>query len=103
MLIHAVVTITGDQAALDACEGRLRDLLSAQSLTGEATGQHRADALCYDLKVEGGIPFPVFAQASHEFPGLTFEAEWVNPETSELCGVTLVDGKAVRHDVRKIP
>jgi len=78
LLIHATVTVTGGKDALGACEARLRRLLSSQFLKDEVTEHHGREALCYDLKIEGGIPFPVFAQASQEFPGLEFVAEWVN-------------------------
>ena len=103
LLIHATVTITGDPAMLGACEARLRRLLSSQFLKDEVTEHHGAGGLCYDLKVEGGIPFPVFAQASQEFSGLSFTAEWVNLETDERGSVTLVDGRATRQAIEPIP
>ncbi|MGH6691861.1 MAG: hypothetical protein ACREF4_14420, partial [Gammaproteobacteria bacterium] len=93
MIIHATVTITGDKPMLGACEARLRRLLSAQFLKSEVTEHHGAQALCYDLKVEGGIPFPVFAQASQEFPGLEFAAEWVNVGAGEKGAATIVNGR----------
>jgi hypothetical protein len=93
MIIHATFTISGDAALLGACEARLRRLLSAQFLKDEVTEHHGAQALCYDLKVEGGIPFPVFAQASQEFPGLEFAAEWVNVVAGEKGAATIVNGR----------
>jgi hypothetical protein len=93
MIIHATVTVTGDKPLLGACETRLRRLLSAQFLKNEVTEHHGAQALCYDLKVEGGIPFPVFAQASQEFPGLEFAAEWVNVAAGEQGAATIVNGR----------
>lgn len=93
MLIHATVTITGDPAALGACEARLRRLLSGQFLKNEVTEHHGTQALCYDLKVEGGIPFPLFAQASQEFPDLGFKAEWVNVAAGEKGAATIVNGR----------
>lgn len=92
LLIHATVTITGEKDALGACEARLRRLLSSQFLKDEVTEHHGGEALCYDLKIEGGIPFPVFAQASQEFPGLEFVAEWVNVAAGEKGRATLVNG-----------
>lgn len=103
MLIHATVTITGDPALLGACEARLRRLLSSQFLKDEITEHHGKEALCYDLKVESGIPFPVFAQASQEFSALSFTAEWVNLETGERGSVTLVNGRATRQTIEPIP
>jgi hypothetical protein len=93
LLIHATVTITGEKDALGACEARLRRLLSSQFLKDEVTEHHGQEALCYDLKIEGGIPFPVFAQASQEFPGLAFDAEWVNVAAGEKGHATLVNGR----------
>jgi hypothetical protein len=93
LLIHATVTVTGEKDALAACEARLRRLLSSQFLKDEVTEHHGQQALCYDLKIEGGIPFPVFAQASQEFPGLAFDAEWVNVAAGEKGHATIVDGR----------
>ena len=103
MLIHATVTITGDPALLGACEARLRRLLSSQFLKDEVTEHHGTGGLCYDLKVEGGIPFPVFAQASQEFPDLAFLAEWVNTELGQRGTVTLINGRATRQAIEPIP
>ena len=93
MLIHATITVTGEAQERAACETRLRRLLSAQFLKNEVTEHHGAQTLCYDLKVEGGIPFPVFAQASQEFGGLEFVAEWVNVEAGEKGAATIVNGR----------
>jgi hypothetical protein len=93
MLIHATVTIQGEAAELGACEARLRRLLSAQFLKGEVTEHHGRGALCYDLKVEGGIPFPAFAQASQEFPALKFTAEWVDVAAGHRAAATIVAGR----------
>jgi hypothetical protein len=93
MLIHATFTITGDKPLLGACEARLRRLLSAQFMKDEVTEHHGGAGLCYDLKVEGGIPFPVFAQASQEFPGLEFSAEWVNVAAGEKGRAVILNGR----------
>ena len=93
MLIHATITVTGKAQERTACEARLRRLLSAQFLKNEVTEHHGAQALCYDLKVEGGIPFPVFAQASQEFSGLRFAAEWVNVAAGEKGAATIENGR----------
>ena len=103
MLIHATVTVTGEPAARSACEARLRQLLSSQFLKDEVTEHHGPSGLCYDLKVEGGIPFPAFAQASQEFPELSFAAEWVNPELGQRGSVTLVNGRATQQAIEPIP
>jgi hypothetical protein len=102
LLIHATVTITGEKDALDACEARLRRLLSSQFLKDEVTEHHGHEALCYDLKIEGGIPFPVFAQASQEFPGLAFDAEWVNVAAGEKGHATLVNGRVTGQAAERV-
>jgi hypothetical protein len=101
VLIHATLTITGDSSQLAACGARLRDLLSSWAPTDELSERHRPDALCYDLKVEGGIPFPAFAEASQAFPELSFEVEWVNVEAGGRGGVTLVNGRPMQRDLPK--
>ena len=103
MLIHATVTVTGAKDALGACEARLRRLLSSQFLKDEVTEHHGRDALCYDLKIEGGIPFPVFAQASQEFPVLEFVAEWVNVAAGEKGRATLVSGRVTAQKNERVP
>src|SRR5262249_62371033 len=83
MLIHASVTVSGERLALIACEARMRRLLSAEFLKGEATERHGEEVLRYDLKVEGGLPFPAFADASREFPQVRFVVDWVNVAAGE--------------------
>jgi hypothetical protein len=87
---------------LSACEERMRRLLSSQFLKGEVTEHHGPSGLCYDLKVEGGIPFPVFAQASQEFPMLEFAAEWVNVERGEKGSARIVDGRVTGQENARI-
>ena len=88
MLIHATITVTGEAQERAVCEARLRRLLSAQFLKNEVTEHHGAQALCYDLKVEGGIPFPVVAQASQEFSGGN-----VHPLGGEKGAATIENGR----------
>ena len=102
LLIHATVTITGEKDALAACEARLRRLLSSQFLKDEVTEHHGRQALCYDLKIAGGMPFPVFAQASQEFPGLEFVADWVNVAAGERGRVTLVNGRVTAQSGERV-
>ncbi|HXV11860.1 MAG TPA: hypothetical protein VD839_13750, partial [Burkholderiales bacterium] len=79
--------------ARQACEAHMRRALAGQLRRNDVTEHHGKDALCYDLKVEGGIPFPVFAQISHEFPGLTFVVDWVNVAAGERGQATFVSGR----------
>jgi hypothetical protein len=48
-------------------------------VAGEFDEQHSDFVLHYDVKTEGGIPFPPFALASQEFPDLAIAVEWVSP------------------------
>jgi hypothetical protein len=102
LLIHATITIQGDAAQLGACEARMRHLLSSQFLKDEVTEHHSGKALCYDLKVEGGVPFPAFAQASQEFPNLSFAAEWVDVAAGERGSAKLVDGRLTEQSTERI-
>jgi hypothetical protein len=97
LLIHATITITGDKSLLDLCAARIRQLLEEQPPDGECSDRHGENALCYDFKVMGGIPFPVFAQASQEFPALVVSAEWVNLESGTRGTTTLVEGRVAGH------
>src|SRR5262249_56729876 len=102
MLIHASVTVSGERLALIACEARMRRLLSAEFLKGEATERHGEEVLRYDLKVEGGIPFPAFADASREFPQVRFVVEWVNVAAGQRGSATIVDGRVVTQEADPI-
>lgn len=98
LVIHATITVRGEAADLAACAARIREALDAQAIEGEAAEHHGAEALCYDLKVRGGIPFPVFADVSQSFPGLTLIIEWVNPGAGQRGAATIIAGKLLRHD-----
>jgi len=93
MLIHATVIITGPAEERQACEANLRRTLAGQLRRNDVTEHHGAEALCYDLKVEGGIPFPVFAQASEAYPGLEFAVDWVNVAAGEHGTARFIAGR----------
>lgn len=96
LLIHATLTVSGDRAALTAADARIRALLAAEASGGFET-HHGDDALSYDFKVQGGIPFPAFAAASQEFPDLVVTAEWVNVGAGRSGRAQLAAGKLVEH------
>src|SRR6185503_20181875 len=102
MLIHATITVSGDPALLVACAARLRRRLSAHFLNEEAAEHHGDHALCYDLKVDGGLPFPLFAEVSQEFPGLEFTAEWVNVEAGARGSATIVNGRIAAQEADRL-
>ena len=98
MLIHATVIISGPPDERNACEAHLRRTLAGQLRRSDVTEHHGKEALCYDLKVEGGIPFPVFAQASEAFPGLEFALDWVNVEAGEHGTARFIAGRLAAQD-----
>lgn len=96
-LIHATLTITGARDSLAACDARIKALLVEEVFTGEFTEHHGADALSYDFKVHGGIPFPAFAAASTEFPDLVITAEWVNVAAGRKGRAQIANGSITTH------
>lgn len=93
MLIHATVIITGAPEERKACEAHLRGMLAEQLGRSDVTEHHGKEALCYDLKVEGGLPFPIFAKASEQFRGLEFAVDWVNVAVGEHGTARFVAGR----------
>ena len=71
----AVVRITGAGRLADFRE-RVRWLLVRDPDAEDYTEHHQNDSLEYRFQPKKGIPFPVFAQASGDFPELRVEAEW---------------------------
>ncbi|MDB5809404.1 MAG: hypothetical protein JWN94_1526 [Betaproteobacteria bacterium] len=77
ILTHVVFRVTGDADQLEAFDARLKLLFIEHGITSDFDEHHGADALRYDFKVQGGVPFPPFAIASGEFPDVIVAAEWV--------------------------
>ena len=103
MMTHATVDVTGDPAELAAFAARLQALFAGEDFGGEIAEQHTAAALHYDLKVEGGVPFPPFALASGEFPGLQIAVEWVNAGAGTRGAARLVAGTLTEQRVDVLP
>ncbi|MBX3651304.1 MAG: hypothetical protein KF771_08010 [Burkholderiales bacterium] len=97
LLIHATLTVSGERAQLPAVEARIATLLAAEASAGEFEAHHGDDALAYDFKVRGGIPFPAFAAVSQEFPGVTIIAEWVNVAAGRRGRACLSQGSITEH------
>ena len=74
-MFTAVVRITGAGRLADFRE-RLRWLMVRDAEAEDYTEHHAQGRLEYRFTPKKGIPFPVFAQASGEFPELRVEAEW---------------------------
>jgi hypothetical protein len=97
LLIHATLTVSGDSALLTAADARIKALLVEEIFEGGFEEHHGDDALSYDFKVRGGVPFPAFALASQEFPQLEVVAEWVNLAAGRRGRARMADGKIVDH------
>ena len=98
MVTHVTFRVSGERAQLAAFDARLKLMFAEQQVSGDIEEQHADDRLHYDLKVEGGIPFPPFALASREFPGLEILVEWVNSAAgtrgaARIAGGTLAEQK----------
>jgi hypothetical protein len=74
-LFTAVVRITGAGRLADFRE-RLRWLMVRDAEAEDYTEHHADGRLEYRFQPKKGIPFPVLAQASGDFPELRVEAEW---------------------------
>ena len=97
LLIHATLTVRGDRGLLTAADARIKALLVEEVFEGGFEEHHGDDALSYDFKVRGGVPFPAFALASREFPQLEVLAEWVNVAAGRCGRARIADGKIVDH------
>ena len=97
LLIHATLTVTGAREQLPAADARIKALLVEEVFSGEFAEHHGDNALSYDFKVHGGIPFPAFAAASREFPQLTITAEWVNVAAGRKGRALLNNGSITEH------
>ena len=97
LLIHATLTVSGAREQLPVADARIKVLLVEEVFAGEFEEHHGDDGLSYDFKVHGGIPFPAFAAASQEFPGLTITAEWVNVAAGRRGRALLADGRIAEH------
>jgi len=97
LLIHATLTVTGAREQLPAADARIKALLVEEIFSGEFEEHHGDDALSYDFKVQGGIPFPAFAAASMEFPELKIAAEWVNVAAGRKGRALLTNGAIAEH------
>jgi len=97
-LFTAVVRITGAGRLADFRE-RLRWLMVRDMDAEDYTEHHAEGLLEYRFEPKLGIPFPVFVQASADFPELRVEAEW---EKDDLHGRAVIEaGKLVERQIEK--
>jgi hypothetical protein len=73
--IVAKITVSGDPQMLRNCRDEVNRLLE-ESGAGPFRELHTAERLEYEFRVQAGIPFPPFVEASLSFPDLTVEAQW---------------------------
>ena len=102
LLTHVTFEVSGEPAQLAAFDARLKLFFAEQQVTGEFEEQHAADRLHYDLKVEGGIPFPPFALASQEFPELKIAVEWVNPGAGTRGTARIARGMLAEQNIENV-
>lgn len=98
MIVHATVRVTGEPALLAPFRERLSALLEEEPLGGPVEEHHGEDFLHYDLKLEGGIPFPPFVAASGEFPPLTLAVDWVSGDGAARGAASIQNGRVLSQE-----
>ncbi|HSO08268.1 MAG TPA: hypothetical protein VLW45_13585, partial [Pelomicrobium sp.] len=98
MITHATVRVSGETAALEPFKARLAELLAAEGLSDAVSEHHSPGFLHYDVKVEGGLPFPPFVTASQDFPLLTLSLDWVSGDGAAQGSAVIQEGQLVSHD-----
>ena len=106
-MFTAVVRITG-AGRLDDFRERLRWLMVRDEDAESYTEHHGGGTLEYRFQPRRGIPFPVFAAASADFPELRVEAEWEHDgargraviENGQLLEQSAAGAEAALVDVR---
>lgn len=97
-ILHAVVTISGPPDHFPSCAQRLERLLEGESLDGTIERLSTEGNLAYDLKIHGGLPFPVFIDLSNEYPELGISIDWVNSESGTRGSAHFSGGKLFNQD-----
>lgn len=101
-LFHGNIRASGPPAQREAFRARVAALLAEDPPRGSVEEIHGESGLCYELKVEGGLPFPAFAIASAACPELEVHAEWVDA-ASGARGSALIRGGAVLEQTSREP
>jgi hypothetical protein len=102
LLTHVTFKVSGARGELAAFDARLKLLFAEQQVSGDIEERHADDMLHYDLKVEGGIPFPPFALASREFPELEIAVEWVNPGAGTRGAARIAGGTLAEQNMENV-
>jgi hypothetical protein len=98
-MFTAVVRVTGTGRLADFRE-RVRWLLVRDPDAEDYTEHHDGGLLEYRFEPRKGIPFPVFAEASGDFPELRVEAEW---ERDGVRGRAVIEAGRVIDEERGAP
>jgi hypothetical protein len=98
-LFTAVVRVTGAGRIADFRE-KVRWLLVRDPDAEDYTEHHGGGTLEYRFAPRKGIPFPVFAEASGDFPELRVEAEW---ERDGVRGRAVIEAGKVVDEERGVP
>jgi hypothetical protein len=102
LLTHVTFEVSGEPSQLAAFDARVKQLCIEQQVNGEFEEHHTARRLYYDLKTEGGIPFPPFVLASGEFPELDITVEWVHHEAGTRGTARIVRGMLAEQNIENI-
>jgi hypothetical protein len=97
-----VFKVGGESTHLPAFDARLKLLCVESGVDFDCEEQHAAGLLHYDLKVQGGIPFPPFVLASGEFPQLAIEVEWVDAGSGVRGTAKIAGGKLEAQNVENV-
>ena len=99
---HVVFKVGGEAAQFPAFDARLKLLCAECGVDFDCAEQHAAGRLHYDLKVQGGIPFPPFVLASGEFPQFAIEVEWVDAGGGVRGTAKIAGGKLEAQNVENV-
>jgi hypothetical protein len=102
VLTHVTFEVSGEPSQLAAFDARVKQLCAEQQVSGEFEEQHAARRLHYDLKIEGGIPFPPFVLASGEFPELDIAVEWVRHDACTRGTARIVRGMLAEQNIENM-
>jgi hypothetical protein len=96
----ATIRVTGVGRLADFRE-RLRHLMVREMDAEDYTEHHTDAALEYRFEPKLGLPFPVFVEASADYPELRVEAEWKH---DKVRGRAVIEaGKLVERSIEKDP
>ena len=97
-MFKATVRVTGVGRLADFRE-RLRHLMVRDMDAEDYTEHHTEAALEYRFEPKLGLPFPVFVEASADYPELRVEAQW---QHDKVRGRAVIEGgKLVERTIDK--